>query len=146
MDKSTLGRDGVPYTALTNAVMDDERVTKLGLLVYMAICRFARYNTRVAWPGKDTLAVNARISKRSVFQGLKNLSETGWLKIVPIRTKKGRRNEYTLCDDARNPTAREVTSPLKSDSAKGGEANTALSSKGGEANVAAWVRQYLPKN
>jgi hypothetical protein len=140
MDQSTLGRDGIPYVGLTQAVVDDERVSKLGLLVYMALCRFAKYNTRVAWPGKDRIAACARISKRAVYQGLKNLIETEWLSVKTFRTKTGRRNGYTLHDDANNPRTKEKTWPL------GGEANTAQPPEGDEATFAEWVRQYVPNN
>ncbi len=101
----TLKRDLPPFTWLANNVLDDPRLTHLGLSVYMALCRFAGYKSRTAFPSIPRIAVVARLSSSSVKRGLVNLRKLGYLKTEAVFTEQGRgSNLYTICDKAKQPT------------------------------------------
>ena len=68
------------YTILSDAVIDDERVGKNELLVYMVLCRYSG-KERTAFPGIRLLAQKARLSPNTAQAALNNLVTLGYLKI-----------------------------------------------------------------
>ncbi len=101
----TLKRELPPFTWLANNVLDDPQLTHIGLSVYMALCRFAGYKSRTAFPSISRIAVVARISSRSVSNGLIELQKLGYIKAEAVFTEQGRgSNLYTIYDKAKCPT------------------------------------------
>jgi hypothetical protein len=88
------------FTVLIDGVIDDERLGKNELLVYMALCRFSD-KERTAFPGIRKLANKARLSPNTVQEALQNLKAFGYLKIENRNrgdTKAKTSNLYTLVE------------------------------------------------
>ena len=88
------------FTTLVDTVIDDERLGKNELLVYLTLCRFAGKD-RTAFPGIRTLATKSRLSPNTAQVGLKNLEKFGYL-IIENRTRTKSRaktsNLYRITD------------------------------------------------
>ncbi len=67
------------HTAISNQVMDDQRLGRLEMAVYQGITRHANPKTGESWPSTETIARYARCSRNSVFKALKRLVELGYL-------------------------------------------------------------------
>ena len=91
---------GYSFTQLSDSVIDDERVDKNTLLVYMALSRFAD-RKRICWPSYNTLAKKARVARSTVQAGIAKLVELGYL-AKQNRSIPGKRenasNHYTITD------------------------------------------------
>ena len=67
------------FTMLADEIIDDERVGKHELLVYLAICRFVPGKVRTAFPSLATLATKSRLSKSTVQSAITELTKLGYL-------------------------------------------------------------------
>ena len=89
------------FTMLNDNIIDDDRVGKNELLVYMALCRYSG-RERTAFPGIRTLAEKARLSPNTVQTALKTLQNLGYL-LIETRTRGDTQaktsNLYTLVEN-----------------------------------------------
>lgn len=67
------------FTTLSNAILDDDRLGKHEILVYLALCRHASNDTRSAFPSMATLAKESRLSRSTVQESLAKLEAFGYL-------------------------------------------------------------------
>jgi len=89
------------FAKLMNVVVDDSRIGRLGLLVYLALCRFANNRSRKCWPSVRAIADVARLSPRSVYAGIAELRQLGHLNVDAKYSERGRGSSfYTLNDQA----------------------------------------------
>jgi hypothetical protein len=136
-NQDELHRSDVPFTALSNCVLDDERLTQHGLLVYMAIARFAGWKSRIAWPGIETIATNARVSRSSALRGIKNLRDLGYLHVTKEISSNGWHNKYKLED-----IFKADTKPLKTK--RGSVSETQPSQEGSVSGTLGVVSDWHP--
>jgi len=68
------------FTMLGDAVIDDTRIGKHGLLAALALARFADRDGE-CFPSIPTLAAKARCGERQVREGLQELVEAGYLEL-----------------------------------------------------------------
>ena len=90
----------VHFTMLMDDVIDDRRLGKNELLVYMALCRFSD-KTRTSFPGIRKLAEVSRLSVNTVRGALGTLHDLGYLQIMTRmkgETKAKTSNLYTLVE------------------------------------------------
>lgn len=88
------------FTIISDAIIDDEQVTGKALSVYVAIARHVN-KERTAFPSLETIAKKARLSRRWVSEGVKELEALCYLKREKRDRKHGEYagNFYTLYDD-----------------------------------------------
>ncbi len=67
------------YTCISNQLMDDKRVGRLEMAIYLGLARHANPKTGESWPSAETLAGYARCSRSSVFKAIRSLIELGYL-------------------------------------------------------------------
>lgn len=92
------------FTILCDVVIDDERIERDDLLVYLALCRFAD-KAGECFPSYSTIAKKARISRRQAIDVVRRLIEFGYLKKNSRGTTKNHQsNIYTIMDEARSDT------------------------------------------
>lgn len=77
------------FTKISDAIIEDDKVSKEGLLVYVGIARFVG-KERTAFPSLKKLSVICRIGRTSVQRGIQNLIECGYLS-KESRGKEGKR-------------------------------------------------------
>lgn len=89
------------FAMTPHALYLDKRVTKNDFLVYSALLLFKNNKTQKAFPSIATICEIARLSEKSVRNGLKHLEELGYIKIerrFDKATKSYASNVYTLLD------------------------------------------------
>ena len=87
------------FTAIDNEILDYADLTASELCVYLALCRFASYDTGQCFPGVETLAKKARCSERTVKDCVKALEAKGYVSVQRgAMGKTKRRNVYTILD------------------------------------------------
>jgi len=88
------------FTIIENAVFENEEITHVGLLVYMALCYYANNKDRSCYPKITTLAKIAHLSARSVQRALIELKDLGFIEIHyrkdPDKPKKNLSNLYII--------------------------------------------------
>jgi hypothetical protein len=79
-------------TWIPDAIMDDGRVEKSELLVYLALARHSNKDGE-CWPSYQRIADLSRLSRKTVIDAVENLVTLGWI------IKNTRRNEkgFTSC-------------------------------------------------
>lgn len=90
--------------------------------IYFALCSYANKNW-IAWPGSETLAKKAGVSRNTVFKAVRQLEEAG---IIVKKCGRGKRsNVYTiLCPKGANdPTLVQHNSLTPSQIIPGGHSN-----------------------
>ena len=96
------------FTMVMDVVLEDERLSKTGLLCYLALCRYANVNSRDCDPSLSGIAKLARLSRNSVLQGIEELERLSYIRRTR-RTEPGRkeraRNVYFLTDQPGAVTA-----------------------------------------
>jgi hypothetical protein len=75
------------FTPVENAIIDDERVSSKGLLIYLALARFASREERCCWPSVETIAQKARLKHSATIEGLKELKALGYIQAVRRRNR-----------------------------------------------------------
>ncbi len=87
------------FTSIDNEILDYADLTASELCVYLALCRFASYDTGQCFPGVETLAKKARCSERTVKDCIKALEAKGYISVQRgAMGKTKRRNIYTILD------------------------------------------------
>ena len=81
------------FTAIENSVIDDSRITREALLVYLALARHADNQTRTAYPSIKTIGKVAGLDRRAVLRGLACLQRHYYLFKVK---RHGFASHYTL--------------------------------------------------
>ncbi len=113
---------GKHYTVIEDDVIDDERLSSMALLVYIALRRHMNANG-TCWPRHSRLAKMARCSTRTVQTALLELREYGYI-TIDSGAKAGTSNTYILgqgtqqvprgseptADQGRNQVPTEVSS------------------------------------
>jgi hypothetical protein len=98
--RSTLKRQPDPFTIVGNAIIEDERITKHALLVYMILCKHADRNGENCFPSLTTIAKEARAGKSSAIDAIKELIQYGYLTKTrrkdPKNEKRYTSNIYTI--------------------------------------------------
>jgi hypothetical protein len=82
------------YTAISNLVLFDERLTSKDKLIYWAIKYFAFKDKDWAIPGLTTIAKLTGYSARHISTSIQHLEELGYLKVIRRGGKKS--NKYIL--------------------------------------------------
>jgi len=91
-------RHKVHYTSLPNGVLDLQAKGKLSVYavsVGLWLARYARQKNE-CFPSVDTLSRSLRVSRTSVYTGLKELEAAGLLKTRKRRGRGGNHNVYAL--------------------------------------------------
>jgi len=88
------------FTIVVDSVLDDERLTKFGKLVYLYLCRYAN-KERTCFPSIRTLAQKCDLAPNSVQKGLQELADCGYLQKEKRKFKETQANTsnfYTLTE------------------------------------------------
>lgn len=89
----SLFRTLAPFTAIENCVIDDSRLTRDAILVYLALARHADNETRTAFPSINTIGKVAGLDRRAVRRGVACLERCYYLY---QRKRLGFTTHYTL--------------------------------------------------
>ena len=82
-------RDGrTPFLWIEKPIITDRRVSLYGLAVYVALAYHAG-GERQSWPSYQTLAVEARCSRRRAILAVAELVNTGYVKKTVRKDAKG---------------------------------------------------------
>lgn len=75
------------FTMVENEVIDDESVSSSEKLVYMALSRFANYDSGKSWPSIDSLCKKSSLTRRTVISAIHKLEETSYLLVERSNNK-----------------------------------------------------------
>ncbi len=93
-----LKRERPPFTILEDSILEDQRISKHGLLVYWVLCRHADHKA-CCFPSIRKIAKGARISTSTVWAAVEELIKTGYIKkrtrLIPGKKEKNS-NLYTI--------------------------------------------------
>ena len=109
-------RPKVYYTSLPNRVLDLQAEGKLsvyGVCVALWLAKYARQKNE-CYPSLDTLVRDLRVSRTSVYKGLKELEAAGLLRTRKRRGRGGNHNVYELhfWEPLNTPDTPDKMSPL----------------------------------
>ena len=91
------GSEAGTFFLVPNALMDDEGLTGTEKLVLLSLLRHLNAEQRRAWPSQDTIAKEARTSRRWVIQTLKRLEDLGYIRSEK-KTGRSTRYEVRTCE------------------------------------------------
>ena len=118
MQSDSIGveRRRLPFTLIENAVLEDQALGPVDVLVYLALAKYAD-GEGTCWPSMATLAKLARCARCSVVKSIARLEARGYLRRTPRFRPDGgvTSNTYQLMpQEARRypPVAQEDTPPL----------------------------------
>ncbi len=115
MERESIGveRRRLPFTLIENVVLDDDTLSGIDLLVYLALAKHAD-EEGTCWPSMATVAKAARCGCTAVKESLRHLEACGYLK----RTARFRpdggvtSNVYRLLQVKMETPVRQATTPL----------------------------------
>jgi hypothetical protein len=116
---SQLVRQRPPFTMIANGVIENDKIGKEALLVYVVLCYHADRAGR-AFPSYTTIAREARISRRSAINAVSALVVAGILEKECINrpgTEAHQSNVYTIKDSLQGSAP---PAPRSADDAPGG--------------------------
>lgn len=119
------------FTTLFDHVWQDPRLTKHGVLVYLALCSFAN-KERTCFPGFRTIARVAKLSMSSTQSGVRELQAAGFIKRRVGRKPGGRQwgpTVYEIFEHGKGGVLRQAKQGASSS-----EAGGASPGKGGGAS------------
>ncbi len=91
-------RERPPFTILEDAILEDQRIRKHGLLVYWILCRYAD-NKAQCFPSIRKIAKEARLSPSTVWAAIEGLVTNGYIekqtRSIPTKKEKTS-NLYTI--------------------------------------------------
>lgn len=97
-NKDQLKRQRPPFTLLEDKILEDERISKHGLLVYWILCRHAD-NQAQCFPSMTRIGKQARISRSTAWEAIEELITAGYIsrqkRKVPGKQEKSS-NLYTI--------------------------------------------------
>ena len=125
-------RRDASFTLLFDAVLDDERLGKNEILVYLALCRFANGKTRECFPSFATIAKAARLATSTTQAAIKNLEKYGILDITTRNRADGGKssNLYRLSEGVLPPTGKGALPPTGKEEYSYSEEDTEKRGKG----------------
>jgi len=93
-------RKRLPFTMVENAIIQDERLNKSDVMVYLILCMHADKNGKDCYPSIKTIARESRSSKDTVIESIKNLVKYDYLikerRMDPNNPKRCINNLYTI--------------------------------------------------
>lgn len=96
--RDQLKRQRPPFTILEDRILDDERISKHGLLVYWVLCRHADSHAQ-CFPSIRRIGKQTRISSSTVWEAIEELVVAGYVsrqkRTVPGKHEKVS-NLYTI--------------------------------------------------
>jgi hypothetical protein len=97
-DSVGVERRRLPFAAVDKPVIEDEMLSAVDVMTYMALVYFADNNSRECWPSLAKLARIARCHPSTVSTALGRLEASGYIKREERRREDGGRgsNLYTL--------------------------------------------------
>ena len=121
MDSDSIGveRRRLPFTLIENAVLEDQELGPVDLLVYIALAKYAD-SEGVCWPAMATLGKLARCARETVARSISRLEARGYLRRSPRFRDDGgvTSNAYRLMpiEAKRYPSVIQDASPCDSGS------------------------------
>ena len=108
------------FTIVNDQVIEDESLSGVEVLTFMALAYFANNKTGVCWPSIKSIVQKAHASERSVQRALKVLTEKGYLKCEEREGKDGGQtsNLYTILAKRTTPGCHTDTPPGATQSPK----------------------------
>lgn len=103
-DNSTAERSTEPFTMLPTWVLREGLLTPIELSVYMVLLSHRDEHTGRAWPSFDTIARQARISRRTAIRAVRDLEARKIIRVTK-RSKSSGDNDSNLYIVARFPRA-----------------------------------------
>ena len=88
-----LHRKRLPFTMVENSIIEDERIKRPELLVYLVLCYHADNKSRDCFPGLSLIAKEARCGRSTVWQAIQKLIKLGY--ITKQNRKKKDSKEFT---------------------------------------------------
>jgi hypothetical protein len=76
-----------------NSAFDDAGLSMSAVRVYVHLCRRADNETRIAWPGVDSMARTVRANRTTIIDAIKELEARGFIK---VSRQIGRRSNYEI--------------------------------------------------
>lgn len=88
------------FVIIPRTLVTDTSVTYRDKCVYMALCLYTNNSTKAARPSTQTIADNVGCARSSVFDSLKRLEASGYIKRKSRSSKRSGRmtNVYYLLD------------------------------------------------
>ena len=87
-------KERLPFTMFHNCIMEDPRLNKHDLLVYLVLAYHADASELISWPSKNTIEDESRLSVRKVDQVIKKLEELHHI-TVKRRKKPGSKLNFS---------------------------------------------------
>ena len=81
------------FVLLPYSVLDDLRLSKSDIQVYIALARYADNETRLCYPSMATIAKVSRLRRPTICKSLINLESYGY---IIIKRQHGHVNHYQL--------------------------------------------------
>lgn len=75
-----LKRKRPPFTIVENKIIEDPKISKYALLVYLVLCKFADHNSNTCFPRFRTIAQYARCGVTSAKKAVVELVEAGYIR------------------------------------------------------------------
>ncbi len=95
-----LKRERPPFTIVENAIIEDMRISKHGVMAFTSLCKHSDKDGKNCFPGLNTLARETRSGKSTVIGAIKELEHFGYIKVErrkdPKNPKRNRANSYTI--------------------------------------------------
>lgn len=109
-NRAVLDRRNAPFVMVTRAVLEDEKLKAADKSVYSTLCMYADNQTADCWPSRETILNKAGVSDKTLRNSLKNLEDSGYIKVVNRYAGDGRQlsNLYVLLDVLGKSTERVV--------------------------------------
>jgi hypothetical protein len=97
-DSVGIERRRLPFIAVDKPLLEDESLSAVDVMTYVALAYFADNSTRECWPSLAKLAKKARCHPSTVSASLSRLEASGYIKRQEQRRRDGGRgsNLYTL--------------------------------------------------
>lgn len=99
-NQDTLKRRSLPFTQIENAIIEDERITRSEILVYLILCYHANNDTDQCYPGIRKIAGETRLSKNTVNTAIEGLIDKRYITKTqrknPDNPKQNFSNLYTI--------------------------------------------------
>lgn len=88
-----LKRRGLPFAAVEHLIIDDQHVSKDALVIYLLLCRYADWNTSIAFPSVELIRTRLKMRKQDIVVAIKELEECGYLK---VHRRTGKKSIYEV--------------------------------------------------
>ena len=89
----------MPFTSIENRVLEDPDIPPNAKLVYVALCRFASWETGMCYPGHTRLGKMLGLHRNTIIKSTQRLKELG---LITIEKRTGDTHVYTLLDTCTN--------------------------------------------